>query len=208
MKFAKYYDNKIKFYNKDDCLTYRLYKKKIKYIIKHFARDIESLNFIVIDDINCYKLPLCCVCLEQIETRQEVLNIGCCNNFMHPCCFIKTILCSNASCPLCRMPLSNILLKENGSLDREILQLLSMLIINMNKIELAYNKMFFKKNFSIINTMAFIKILKKIDKKLHFNITKSFINYNMTNKAFFTDGINHIKSDKKYKYLYNRLCLT
>ena len=148
MKFGKYYEGKMKYYNKEDCLTYKLYKKKLKYIITHFARDIESLNFIIIDDIDTYKLPNCCICQEQIEMRQEVLDIGCCNNFMHPCCFVKSILYSKTSCPLCRTSLVNILLKENNTLNREIIQLLSMLIINTDKIEIAYNKLFIKKNLS------------------------------------------------------------
>ena len=121
-------------------------------------RDIESLNFVIIEDIEDYIITPCCICLEKIETRQEVFNIKCCNNFIHPCCFIKTMMNSKGRCPLCRTNLENILLKENLSLNRYIIQLLSSLLVNVENIEIKYKQINFKNSFAMLK-FGMVRIL-------------------------------------------------
>lgn len=193
MKYCKHYESKISKYRKDYHLTYKLYKKKIKFIQNNFIEEIESLNFCIINDIDEYRLSRCCICHEELDMRNKAIQIGCCENLIHYMCFIRSVIQSNRSCPLCRTKLQDILQKEKNTFGRQILQLLSSLIINIENIDNAYKQSNSKiKELSIITTLAILKILKKIDKKLEINIKKSFVEYFLINKKFYREGIQYI----------------
>ncbi len=152
----------------DQWFEYKKIKKLLKnasYIIKNKIKYNPYAVQVPVEDC-------CCVCLE----NDKLMKMFCCNNVIHHVCLIQVLTSSVMSCPMCRSNLQKVIAYEQDQaiqqLDATILSLISVIHLNINKIEDTYKSRVISnaklmKIYSYWNYMAVIKICKKIEKQLH-----------------------------------------
>lgn len=206
MKFAKNYNNKIKKFNK------RLYFFDYKNNKKHLKNiDINTnyyKNSIVLNNEECG------ICLDNIEVLSNVITLGCCNKFIHPCCFVDCVVGScnkDNSCPFCRKEFKDILIATNRY-DSNILKIIALLNISFPLIEkelnnnLLNNNLFEFKNkrkeYCKLNTIAIIKYIKKVVKKIGNIFTDDYM-INLLKYNFIKIGVKELTKDKNFINTFN-----
>jgi len=119
---------------------------------------------------------ICCICLE----NDNLMKTFCCHNTIHHTCFVKVLCQTIAKCPMCRAPIEKTLIYHNDAecYNSKIIGLISVIQLNINKIEDIYKKKLVPKKYlrkyCYYNYTAIVKITKKIDKYLHTNIKEHF----------------------------------
>lgn len=178
MKFNKELHNIIIRYNKiisyDNWFEYKNIKKKIKNIsIVHneIIKNIKNNNY-------DYEDEECCICFE----NNNLMKTFCCHKYIHHKCLVYSLAFSNSYCPLCRETLGKTLSScdtknEKEIFDAKIISLISVIHLNIRKIENFYNTNNNKiiPEYKKINYKALIKICKKINKKLCINLKEYFL---------------------------------
>lgn len=182
--------------------------KKIKKEIKNYKDDEEN------DADKEQELDSCCVCLEDFTEDNNTIVLGCCKNRIHVCCFVHTMSkMKMMQCFLCRKGFHEIY--ENiDEKNKKRMRIVSLMVLEFNKIEDYYKTIkreerFFdnkdkKRKYVLYNIISFIKILKKIEKH-KINITRDFITNIMQDSDIYKKGLEYLKKNKEFSYLYARL---
>jgi hypothetical protein len=153
---------------------YKRCKKLLKEILKIINND--PYNNTSLDSEDC-----CCICLES----NNLMRTYCCKAYIHHTCLLQVLISHIPACPMCRADIPKIISYDINNprqiLDAKILSLLSIIQLNINKIEQIYNSKIIKNSkllakYKTFNYTAVIKISKKIDKHLHMNIKTFFTN--------------------------------
>ncbi len=170
MKFNKKLTSIIKKYNKHIPPHYWFDYKYLKKILNDAYKLLQNIKISDNDDT-------CCICLE----GNNLMKTSCCHNSIHHLCLVKVLCSFVASCPICRARIEKVIVYNNDveRYDNKILTLISIIQLNINKIENVYRQKLIPKKYlrkyCYYNYTAVIKITKKIDKYLRTDIKGHFI---------------------------------
>jgi len=179
MKFNKKLTSIVKKYEKHIPPHYWFDYKRLKKILSDTCKLLHTLR-------DTHEIEdTCCICLE----GNHLMKTFCCHNSIHHICLVR-VLCSFASCPLCRKNIEKVLIFHNDAehYDAKIITLISVIQLNIDKIENIYQQKLIAKKYlrkyCYYNYTAVIKITKKIDKYLHTSIKNHFAEVIINTKIY------------------------
>jgi hypothetical protein len=185
MKFNKELDKVTHQYKytipKEHWFEYKKLKKLLKKAVNIMNNKLKY-NPYAIQNYEEDSDDTCCICLE----NDKLMKLFCCNNFIHHTCLVQVLTSRIPCCPMCRCDILKVITYESDDdlkeLNATILSIISVIHLNINKIEYICNSNIIKNQKLLTlyrhwNYIAVIKICKKIEKHLALkNIKEYFLN--------------------------------